>query len=317
MIAAILVIVLVGGLFVGFSVFGIKKIRAITDDSDDTSSDPKVSTAQDFLPFKDIKDGVIEMGGHEYVGIIEVTSTNYFLRTEEEQNRIEASFTRFLNSLSQRIVIFTQTKEMDYSRFLKGIEKNMEILKDTNPQLVNMSQSYYNEMLDLPSRTGTSKQKKKYILVPYNGAIELKRLDDKEKRDYSIQELRNRMSIISSGLPPVGVKGTPLNTKEVVDLIHSTFLRDTSSSEDIFNGKHLTLFMDGENLLNDISDEDLVDLILYEAQERLKLELSQRALNEDGYGEFINKLNDLRDLLGFNNQGLNDEERGDINEHIK
>lgn len=314
MYIAILAIVLIFAVFGGLTIFGMKKIKNITEDTNnDSSTDPKIETTQEFLPFKEIKNGVIDMGGHDYVGVLEVTSTNYFLRTDEEQDRIEYSFTRFLNSLSQRIVLYTQTKEMDFSKFLKGVELNIETLKDTNPQLVDMSKAYYEEMLNLPQKIGTSKSKKKYILVPFNGAKELSNLTDEEKSKYSLDELKTKMSIIASSLSPVGVKATPLSTKEIVGLIYSTFNRDNNGSfEDIFNGNHLTPIVNGDNKAISMSDEDLADYILYEAQQKLINELSQHALSGKGYGDFIETLNKMRKTISEDSSidmgGIDNEE---------
>ena len=57
-------------------------------------------TAQEFLPFEEIQDSMIYVGNGLYRMLIEVSSLNYYLRTEEEQETVEQQFRRALQHLS-------------------------------------------------------------------------------------------------------------------------------------------------------------------------------------------------------------------------
>ena len=73
----------------------MKKMNAT--DGGAVASTKDMSTAQAFLPFVDINEDVIDLGGFKYRGVIECTSTNYHLKTEAEKEIIEQSFRNFLN----------------------------------------------------------------------------------------------------------------------------------------------------------------------------------------------------------------------------
>ena len=106
LLGVLLLLCLFGGL--GFAVYyQLKK----TDPSKlDTSTVDDISTAQEFLPFDDIKDGMIILGGHKYRAVIECSSTNYNLKTDKEKEIIEISFQRFVNSLTFPINLLYSNK---------------------------------------------------------------------------------------------------------------------------------------------------------------------------------------------------------------
>ena len=112
---AILIMVIV------FAVFGIVGVLVFlqikkTDPSNvDTSLRTNNDTTQETLPFEDIKDSMIHLGEFRYRAVIVVSSLNYNLKTEKEQDVIELSYQRFLNSLTHPIQMVVYTKIMDYS----------------------------------------------------------------------------------------------------------------------------------------------------------------------------------------------------------
>ena len=148
---------------VGIAVFiALKKFPAATG----AASAKDFSNAQDFLPFEDIKDGVIDLGGFEYRAIIECQSINYDLKTSKEKEMIDASFQRFLDSLSFPITIHLQTKTIDNTKVLQTLENDMISTVEDYPQLYDYAVKYLDEMARITETIGNNKQKRKYIIVP-------------------------------------------------------------------------------------------------------------------------------------------------------
>lgn len=241
----------------------------------DTSTIKNISTAQEFLPFEDIKDGMIILGGHKYRAIIEASSTNYNLKTDQEKEILEISFQRFVNSLSFPITFYIQTKVMDNTTLLQMLEEEIKVAKEQFPMLEEYANQYFAEMADLHSYIGNNKQKKKYIIVPFEDGINLPNLTDEEKYDYSLKELYTRATIIMDGLSSIGVKAKLLNTTELAELVYATYHKENYSQvANIANGDFLSLVTESEKrTMENISDDARLDWILYEAQMRLKTEL--------------------------------------------
>ena len=112
-------------LIVFFAIVGIavamvyKKLQVLDPSKVDTSIKDTVQIASEFLPFKDISDGVIDLGLHNYRAIIEVGSLNYNLRTEQEQDIVESSFSRFINSIQSPLTLYIQTRKIDNRKLIK------------------------------------------------------------------------------------------------------------------------------------------------------------------------------------------------------
>lgn len=299
-VVIILFVAVIGGM-IGLTVWKIKQ----TDPSNvDTSVKSQVDTAQDFLPFDDIRDGVIHLGNHQYRAVIECGSINYDLRTESEKDIIEMSYQGFLNSLSHPISILNQTRTVDNTKMLNNLSNDIGKAKETFPQLAEYGELYYQSMEMLPEQIGNNKQKKKYIIVPYNEAINLTNSTEEEKYIDSLKELQNRCQMICDGLMSVGVNCKILNTGQLIDLMYSSYHKDEANQADnILNGEFLSMVVDGENKLSNITDEGRLDFIIYETQLRLQTELA----NENGVSQDIK---DRTNLVIKNLENLRKEVAG-------
>lgn len=270
---------LCGGMF-----FTVRHFLKKTDPSNiDPSLNAQADVAQDFLPFNDIKDSMIDLGGHNYRAIIECSSINYNLKTADEKTMIEMSFQRFVNSLSNPIVFYIQTKTMNNSKSLALLKDDLEKTVQEYPFLSQYANVYYEEMTNIPDRIGTNKIKKKYIIVPYNEANKLTNLNDADKYRESMKELKTICTIIMEGLSNIGIKTKILNTREIVELLSSTYHKDNYSHTDsVVNGDYLSMFVE-KDVSNDtgITADGKLDWILYETQMKLQTELINSSVPED------------------------------------
>lgn len=268
----ILFVIVIGGM-IGLAIW---KIKATDPSNVDTSKKIDIERTQDFLPFDtDIKDKVISLGNHQYRAIIECGSINYNLRTEMEKDVIEMSYQGFLNSLNHPISTLVQTRNVDNTKMLKLLEKDIEKSKEFFPQLGEYGYLYLKEMELLPEYTNNNKLKKKYIIVPYNEAVNLTNSNDDEKYQDSLKEIDTRCRIIMEGLSNVGITSHILNTAELIDLMYSSLHKDEiNQSENILSGDFLKMIVDGENKLSTITNEGKLDFIIYETQMKLQTELA-------------------------------------------
>ncbi|WPQ59614.1 hypothetical protein [Paenibacillus polymyxa] len=297
---AIIVIILFFGLIgvMGYVVY--RQLQKTDPAKMDTSVQDNISSAQEFLPFEDIRDQMILLGAHRYRAVIECSSTNYNLKTDGEKVIIESSFQRFINSLSFPITFYIQTKVIDNSKMLESLKDEIETSMKVFPQLKEYGNLYFNEMAGLSSYIGNNKQKKKYIIVPYDEAVSLTDLSDSEKYEFSANELRNRASILVEGLNSVGVKARILETKDLAELVFSSYHKDNYTHvENIVNGEFLTLLTQGENNhLENMTEDARLDWILYEAQMRIQTELLNAQVPDfmkKTFDDSIRELEVLRD----------------------
>ena len=288
-IIIMLVMFLLAGIVGVVIFFTVKKFDP---QGNDKTEDPNIKTVQEFLPFKDIRDGTIVLSGHKYRAIIECSATNYNLKTPAERASIEASFQRFLNTITFPITFFMQTKVIDNSKRLQMLHEEIKATLVEFPNMASYAEQYERDMSDLNSKIGNSQQKKRYIIIPYDEVVLLDNLTEDEKVKYAAKEIRNRCNIIMSNLESVGVISRILSTEELVELVYSCYNRDDYSyAEAISNKDAFSTFVHGtrDNFKN-MPKEALLDIIFGETIN--KMELGNVAADHDG----LMALKELKEL---------------------
>lgn len=289
------------GIVVTLLIFVMKK--TLGSSVVDETEDPSITSAQEFLPFEDIREDVIVMGNHRYRAVLECSSVNYSLKTAGERDLIEMSFQQFLNSISFPITIFIQTKLIDNTERQAELEKNIEKTLEDFPQLATYAEQYRLDMANLTNCIGNSLQKKRYIIVGYDEVDQLGELSEAEKVHYAAKEIRGRCNTIKAALDGVGVNSRMLNTRELVELIYSTYHRDDFSyAENIANRDAFALFVSGEeDRFADRLPAATLDQILAESIN--KIELEGLDMDENGQAVLMT-IKDLRDRYAGHYKGV-------------
>ena len=274
------------------------QIRKTDPKNQDTSLKHDITTAQEFLPFRDISNSMIDLGNHQYRALIEVSSINYNLKTRKEKEVLELSYQRFINSLDFPYSIFIQTKTMDNSRILNSLREDILKSIEDFPQLEEYGSIYFNDMSQIQDRIQTTKQKKKYIIVPYDDAIALTNLTDEEKYMEAAKELYSRCQLVLDGLETMGLHGKILTTNEVAAVLTSVYHRNNYSHiEGVIDGDYLETFVMGENKMANVLAEGKLDLILLEAKNKLQTELiNNRNTNPEVIRAAQNAINELETI---------------------
>lgn len=238
-----------------------------------------LKTAQDFLPFVDVEDDVIDLGGFKYRILVECSSINYALKTDTEQDIIEGSFRKFLNAIQFPISFFIQTKEINYGNIISGLREDIDDAIEDYPQLSEYAEYYYTQIIHLKESMGNTKQKKKYIIIPYEEAVSMTELSGPEKKSYSIKEIHNRANQIIDGLNGLGLVAHIVTTKEVVELLYSMYHRDDDSFvETIGSGEYLTDIVGNGKPPEQTDELKQAIEILQEAENRFRVKIIDHKL---------------------------------------
>jgi len=72
-----------------------------------------INASQDFVPIKEIKDGIVVLDNGTLVSISIVTSINISLKSTDEHNAIISAFHNFLNLLEFPVQIYVQSRKLD------------------------------------------------------------------------------------------------------------------------------------------------------------------------------------------------------------
>ena len=81
---------------------------------------------QDFIPLKEIKNGIIETTDGRYLKILEIEPINFLLRSEDEQWSIISTFASWLKISPMRLQFKSITRKADSDKYIAGLRKDLE-----------------------------------------------------------------------------------------------------------------------------------------------------------------------------------------------
>ena len=196
-------------------------------------------TTQEFVPIKQVRDGVIILKDGGLRAVILATSVNLSLKSAEEQQATIMQFQNFLNTLDFPIQISVQSRKLDIRPYLTLLENRVKVQNE--PLLKIQTQEYIAFIKDF-TETVSIMTKNFFIVVPYSPQVFntskgilsglnifskknkeqeklAKQLDFEEKRS----QLDERVGVIQQGLSRCGIKSAALGTEEVVELLYKVF----------------------------------------------------------------------------------------------
>ena len=80
-------------------------------------------TTQQFLEIDQLREGIIILKNKAIRGVLMVSSLNFALKSEEEQNAIIYQFQSFLNSLDFSCQIIIQSRRLNITGYLEKLTK--------------------------------------------------------------------------------------------------------------------------------------------------------------------------------------------------
>ena len=298
-------VVIIGGL-VFMVMRTMKKLNA--DSKGVAVKSSSMKTAHDFLPFASIENDVIDLGGYQYRMVIEVSSTNYILKNPQEQEVLEISYRNFLNSISYPFSIFIQTREIDLNAVIGNLKRDINETCKTFPGLREYGEVYYKYIVSLKERTGCTKQKRKFIIVPYDETIKMPELDDGAKKSYSHEQIYERALQVVDGLATLGLTGHVLETNEIVELFYSlTHRNDDTIVDYIANGSYMSEYVKGRNKSHAVDALEEAIQIIQEAENKFNVQVMSENLTAgqlDALRAFSTNLSNAKaDLMKIQKNG--------------
>jgi len=189
-------------------------------------------TTQQFLEIDQIREGILILKNKSLRGILMVSSINFALKSEDEQNAILYQFQSFLNSLDFSCQIVIQSRKLNITGYL---EKLKELEEAQENELLRIQTAEYREFIQGLVETGAILAKTFFVVVPYTlweseglpltGEKLLKRAKIPALTEESFQrcksQLWQRMEFVALGLRRCGLQAVPLTTPELIELFWS------------------------------------------------------------------------------------------------
>ncbi|MEK9207178.1 MAG: hypothetical protein AAB922_01760 [Patescibacteria group bacterium] len=196
----------------------------------------KAKTTQEFVPIKEVRQGIVVLRDDSLRGIVMASSLNFALKSADEQQSIIMQFQNFLNSLDFSIQIFIQSRKLDirpYIALLEGRQK--EQLSD----LLKIQTREYIEFIKNFTENSNIMTKTFFVVVPYSPAMVTtggvagafgKKKTEAESAEKKLEEfeehrsqLEQRVGVVTQGLVRCGIRTVELGTEEIVELFYKIF----------------------------------------------------------------------------------------------
>lgn len=207
-----------------------------------------VLATQDFLQFAEIHDGIVITKQGELRSILLVSSINFALKSEQEQNAIIFAFQSFLNSLNFPIQITMQSRKLDLSKYLAKLNETANL--QSNELLRAQTMDYMDFVVRLINIANIM-DKKFYVVIPYmppatsqplvsnNKNKQSFQMTPKQFEDYR-QELEQRIKVVQSGLGSVGLRSAELNTQQIIEVFYEIYNPEEAAKEKLIDFNQLS-----------------------------------------------------------------------------
>lgn len=204
------------------------------------------ATTQKYLDVAEIRDDVIVMKDGTLRAVLMVSSLNFALKSEDEQDAIIAAYVGFLNNLEYPLQIVIQSREFKIDDYLASLEARQR--EQTNELLRVQTAEYLSYIKELIS-LGKIMHKRFFVVVTYNPLSNkqksffsrvaetfkpstLVRLKE-EKFQRRREALVARAETIAGGLGSMGLSATLLDTQSIIELLYTTYNPETSLNEQL------------------------------------------------------------------------------------
>jgi hypothetical protein len=154
-----------------------------------------------------------------------VSSQNFALKSEEEQQAIIFQFQSFLNSLDFPLQLCIQSRRLNitgYLDFLKQLEASQE------NELLKKQTEDYRLFVERLIAGGSIMAKNFFVVVPFSllevvdgGKPKFRGSLSEEEFQRMKNQLWQRMEYVALGLRRTGLQVVPLNTEELIELLWS------------------------------------------------------------------------------------------------
>lgn len=205
---------------------------------------PSAPSAQAHLPIAEIKADTVILKDGTLRSVLLVSSINFALKSEDEQNALISSYVGFLNSLDFPLQVVIQSRRLQIQPYLEGLHERE---KEQQNELLRVQIADYRAFVEELIDIGQIMTKRFHVVVPYDPLTNKKkswfsrfkeiirpaasvRLKEKRFLDRK-KELDLRVRQIQGGLQSVGLNAVQLDTQSLIELYYSTYNPDIAFAE--------------------------------------------------------------------------------------
>lgn len=159
-----------------------------------------------------MKDNILLLDDHRYRTVFEVSSVNFELKSEEEQDALIDTYESFLNSLPCPLQIIVRIRELDMSKYVDDLQSR---LREEKEDVYQRQIENYSEFVQSLVKDNSILSRHFYVVLSFSA------------KNVDLETAKERLSIngdmVSKGFMRLGVRTRQLDNLEILDLFHSFY----------------------------------------------------------------------------------------------
>lgn len=173
------------------------------------------------IAIKGVRDNILLLPNNHYRMVLQVSSVNFELKSEEEQDALIEAYQSFLNSLVAPLQITIRVREMNMDKYLEEFRVRMN---DETEDVYKKQMQNYIEFVQSLITTNKILARQFYVVIPYASD---------GKQDFTIvqEQLKLSADIVAKGLAKLGVRSRQLTSLEILDLFYSFYSPESAKRQ--------------------------------------------------------------------------------------
>lgn len=173
----------------------------------------RVKSSRYQIQIKGARDGVLELPEREYRIILEVSSINFELMSQDEQDMVILSFMQLLTSINFPIQILQRARQLDLDDYITTYRQRLEIEQD--PIYIEQINGYVEFVRELV-KTNKILTRQFLLVIPLKA-------NEKDTFEMVKERLANRITIIEGRLDAMGMAHQMMSSLDILDLFGSFY----------------------------------------------------------------------------------------------
>ena len=209
----------------------------------------KGRASQSLIKISEIRDGILILNDGTMRSVLMISSVNFALKSEEEQNAIIYAYQEFINSLDFSIQLTVSSRKMDITAYLEEVKRLRDLQKN---ELLHLQMTEYINFIGELVKGSNIMTKTFFVTIPFSvsqskkegtfgritkgakGATGNLKMNDVEF-EHNKTQILHRVEQIAIGLRGIGLRVVPLKTQELIELFYNYFNPTTSRNQKLRN----------------------------------------------------------------------------------
>lgn len=201
-------------------------------------------TTVSYLDIAEIRDDMVILKDGTVRAVLLVSSINFALKSEDEQEAIIQAYMSFLNSLDYPIQIVIQSRRMNIDAYMTALQdQEKKTMNDLLRAQIVDYRTFVGELVEL----GQIMQKRFYLVLPYDPLTNKRKnfwtrlseslspaaaaqLNQKQLADRT-EQLSRRTEVLQGELNSMGLNSVRLDTQSLIELYYNVYNPDLFEEE--------------------------------------------------------------------------------------